>query len=571
MREVVRRIVAAVCLYTGIALCLTHVGSLYRIGPVDWNRKVYDRQQHAGNVSQMMAGYVGSEMLKDVDLASETRGKLDDYIAHETEGRLIVVSGPEWEGLWNDISATVQGNAPSSAWAGRRGVEAHERYVYLPTGSGPLGQLTGDWPQDYLQAYVRIDPVSQERNPRYLNVDMADQSDIRDGAPTHITYPYRTYGAVILLGGLLFYILVPRRIRPETGMFYQARAAGWIPDLLAAFCSGAFFGMPFLITGDAKGGPLSSALWPVTVVLWGMAGGFAVIFVITAWYQTRCVRWDDDGITVETWGGPPKYIRADELETVGPYMLEAPRWLRTLAWIIAIFNWRGGSSAMLLERPDPGFVITTKAGRSFRFTGDGLCGADSLLKWLIAHHVSVDNDACELMKTKSDYEPGKAGFVVGLIFAVLAVGGVAPPLVTVAANAMPQPEPEYRAGSFEATSEFTRPIPKQSHVATAPDTSQADDDEPQVPVTPQMLAREQQIMQEIRQLNEHLKTLRSQIGTVSNPNAVAIDETQKAMQRLKELQDEFDAVRKGKASAEEPAGDASTPPSPRLVPSIPNH
>jgi hypothetical protein len=557
MREVLRRLVAVVCLYCGIALCLLSSVGQYRIEPVDWSRSAWDRQRHAQHITGMMGGYVGSEMLEDVDFASETRGTLEEFIAHETEGRLIVVSGTAWEGLWNDIAATVQGNAPTDAWAARRGVDYHEKAVYLPRDAGPLGQLEADWPRDYLQSYVRIDPVDPQVPARYLEVDLADRGDIRDGAPTHITYPFRTFGAALLLGGLLSYILLPRLPRPETGMFYAARAAGWLPDLLAAFGSGVFFGMPFLITGDLEGGPVFCELWPVTAVLWFMASIFAVIFVVTAWYQTRRVTWDSAGIEISTWGAQPKFFRADQIDTVGPYLLEAPRWLRTLAWIISILNWRAASSAMLLDRSDAGFVITTADGPAFRFTGDGLYGADTLLQWLDAHNVSVDADARALMETKSDYAPGRAGTIVAVIFALLALGSSGPFLLTTAANAMPQGLPEFRDGSFAASVEFTRPIPDRTQPGE-PANSMQSSDEPQVPVTPEMLAREQEIIHEIGEINDHLKTLQKQIGTVSNPNAVAIEAAQKAMQRLKELQAEFDAVRRGELRGKDTTEPATT-------------
>ncbi|MCM2372301.1 hypothetical protein [Aporhodopirellula aestuarii] len=556
MREVLRRIVAAVCLYGGIALCLTVDSGLYQIEPIDWNREVYDRQQQSQQITGMMGQYLGPEMVEDVDLASNTRGTIDEFIAEETEGRLIDVSGSQWEGLWNDIAATVQDRAPSKAWAQRRGQKYHEDYVYLPSSARPLKQLAATWPQGYLQTYVRIKPVRSTARPQYLSVSICGPSCIRDGALTHIVYPYRTLGASLLLSGLLFYILVPRRPTPETGMFYQARAAGWLPDFLAAFGSGAFFGLPFLITSDTAGGPLSSDWWPLTFFMWAMAGLFASIFVITTWYQTRRVTWDNDGISVGTWGKSPQHFLATEIESIDPFTWKMPTWLRYAAWIISIFNWRATSSAILLERSDPGFQLAINDGTTFCFTGDGLYGADGLLKWIDAHEIPVNAEARELMKTKSAYECGKAGTIVGTIFAVLTLGAGTPFLLQLAADAMPQPEPQYRDASFESKTEFVQPIRDAKPTLIESTTTTSPDMASNVVITPEVLQREAEIIEQIKQIRDELRGLQSEIGTVSNPNAEVIEKVQTAMQQLTELQAEFDAVR-------------GTSPSEKVVPESP--
>ena len=73
-----------------------------------------------------------------------------------------------------------------------------------------------------------------------------------------------------------------------------------------------------------------------------------------------------------------------------------------------------------------------------------------------------------------------------------------------------------------------------------------------------MLAREQHIISQIQEVRDELNTLKSQIGTVSNPNPVAIEKSQQAMKRLQELQKQFDAVRAGKIPEEQPR-DSKTP------------
>ncbi|QDU50740.1 DUF898 domain-containing protein [Gimesia panareensis] len=546
MREIVRRVVVAICLYGGIALCLTPARDLFQIEPVDWLREVGERQQHSENIKGMMSKYVGEEQVKDIDLASKTRGKIADYIAYETEGRLIVVSGTSWEGLWNDIEETVTDKAPSKAWAAVRGLEYHSNAVYLPRTAPLFQQVNAQWPDQSLLAYIRIDPEDSKIAPRYLSVYEPSPSDLRDAAPTHILYPHRTYGALILFGGLLFYIFLPRARPTESGVFYLARAAGWLPDLLAAFGSGAFFAMPFLITSDSSGGPLDRDWWPLTVIMWSIGAIFASIFVITAWYQTRRLTWDDNGICIETWGFTRRNFPLDEIEGIGSYIQQMPQWLRVLAWVISIFNWRATTSAILLDQADPGFSISLSNGTRYSFTGQGLWGANSLVAWCDAHNIPVEPAVRPLMESKPDFQPSKAGRVVSIIFAVIALVGTGWPLMHVAVGAMPQPEPKFRSGSFDAQEDFGQ-LPSESKQPVAPPVDQPlAASKPPVTVTPEMLAAEQEIIQQIQKVRDEIKTLKSQIGTVANPNEAAIDKSLEAVSRLRELQKQLEAVRSGK-------------------------
>ncbi|MCA9000097.1 MAG: hypothetical protein KDA80_24075 [Planctomycetaceae bacterium] len=540
MREVVRRMAFAVCLYSGIALCLTPGHGLSQLRPVDWAQEAAQRQRHTEQIKSMMGAILGQNLVEEIDLAEDTRGDLENFISARTEGRLVVMSGPEWEGLWNDIAATVQDAAPSVAWEECRGVESQRGSVYLPTSRGPLGQIRDVWPTGSHQVYVRIDPVDDQLPPRYLGVTECGPSELRDGAPTHIAYPYRTVGAVLLLGGLLFFIILHRRPVPSSGLFYQARAAGWLPDFLAAFGSGAFFAMPFLIAGDTADGPLSWEWWPITTVLWGMATLFASLFVITTWYQTRRLIWSSDGLSIETWGGSPRYYAADEIQSVTPATVEMPDWLKTLAGLIALFNWRAAPSTMLLEQSDPGFSLLTRDGQSWRFPGDGLYGANGLLRWLDGHRIPVAPSVRELMQEKFDYEPGIAGRIVGGIFAILVLSVSGPFLLIAAGRAMPRPEPEYRVGSFHSSTGFQVPQTSPTNFDALAPLSIPVQQKPEELV--EDLMEQRRILKEIEQVREELDSLKSQIGTVSNPNAVAIERVQKVMQQLKGLQDQLDAI-----------------------------
>ncbi|MCA9022260.1 MAG: hypothetical protein KDA74_19060, partial [Planctomycetaceae bacterium] len=229
-----------------------------------------------------------------------------------------------------------------------------------------------------------------------------------------------------------------------------------------------------------------------------------------------------------------------------------------LAWIISLFNWRATTSAILLDRTDPGFSISVTDGTRYSFSGEGLWGANSLLNWSDSHGVKVEPVVRQLMESKPDYQPSKAGRVVSIVFALLALLGAGWPLTQITVDAMPQPEPEFRKGSFDSQTEFGQAPPEPEKPIAPPANQKPTVSSPPVKVTPEMLAREQHIISQIQEVRDELNTLKSQIGTVSNPNPVAIEKSQQAMKRLQELQKQFDAVRAGKIPEEQPR-DSKTP------------
>lgn len=250
---------------------------------------------------------------------------------------------------------------------------------------------------------------------------------------------------------------------------------------------------------------------------------------------------------------------AAQIDSAGPYIQQAPRWLRVAAWLIAVLNPRAAMSAVLLDRSDAGFSLQLKDGRSYRFTGDGLWRADSFLRWLDQHGIPVAEPVRALMKTKSDYTSGRAGTVIAIVFALLVIGTAAPLLISAAVAAMPQSLPQFRDGEFRPLSAAENEVPSPSGEGAAPAGNRVPKAEPpDVIVTPEMLARETEILAQMREVRQELDQLRDQTGTVSQPNAEVIRKVEEAMQRLSDLQKEFDSIRSGAESPGESQASAGT-------------
>jgi hypothetical protein len=94
--EIVRRVLACVCLAGAVATFLTPVSALIRVAPVDFA----DRQKR--------------ELFAD-----ERRLPLADYIANETKERLVSVQGSEWQTLFEAVNATTCGQPPNAGWHAR--------------------------------------------------------------------------------------------------------------------------------------------------------------------------------------------------------------------------------------------------------------------------------------------------------------------------------------------------------------------------------------------------------------------------------------------------------------------
>ena len=91
--EIVRRVVACLCLAGAAVTFLTPAPALIKVAPVDF-----------------------AERQKRELFADERRLPLANYIANETKERLVSVQGSEWQTFFEAVSATTSGQPPNAGW-----------------------------------------------------------------------------------------------------------------------------------------------------------------------------------------------------------------------------------------------------------------------------------------------------------------------------------------------------------------------------------------------------------------------------------------------------------------------
>jgi len=94
--EIVRRVLACVCLAGAAVTFLTPASALINVAPVDF-----------------------AERQKRELFADDRRLPLAEYIANETKERLVSVQGSEWQNFFQSVSATTSGQPPNVAWNAR--------------------------------------------------------------------------------------------------------------------------------------------------------------------------------------------------------------------------------------------------------------------------------------------------------------------------------------------------------------------------------------------------------------------------------------------------------------------
>ena len=94
--EIVRRVLACLCLAGAAVTFLTPASALIKVTTVDF-----------------------AERQKRELFADERRLPLVDYVANETKERLVSVQGAEWQSFFEAVNATSSGQPPNAGWNAR--------------------------------------------------------------------------------------------------------------------------------------------------------------------------------------------------------------------------------------------------------------------------------------------------------------------------------------------------------------------------------------------------------------------------------------------------------------------
>ncbi len=520
-KEILRRLLLLVGLFAGLWLVFWSQSGLLRVEPVDWQAELRREQWWAEDAKRLLAPEVGEEPLAGVDLAPETRGDLASYIAHETEGRQVVVSGAEWEGLFNAVAATVLGRPPSSGWAARAAHGLLEGNLYFHVSEPPLSQVAGRFgePGDFL--YIKIEGAQRAE---YLGVSLSRIEDAVRYAPGHLAFPYRHAGLWLLAATLLAYALIPWPRPPKEGLYYGRIQ---LLDGLGCALAAVFFALPILIANENAAGasPFGEGWAILTAVLWGLALLAASITAIAAWYGVLSLELTPDGLVHRSLTRRRAH-GLDEVTGVDVIAQQLPRRLRWMLGGAALFNWRTAGQAAALSVPHYALRFTLRDGSAYTFPREGLHGIAPMVGCLRAKGAQVAPEVYELVELEPT-DPAFAGpfpqpkrNVVGIIALILLLGGLAWGL-----NATRVPQvAAVQPGAFGAQP-FALPVADERVV------------------TPEMLAAEQAILDEMAQLSERLQEIEKELPTANAEQRQAlVEESERILARVQALQEEFDRV-----------------------------
>lgn len=356
--EVLRRLAALAGLLAAIWLFLWPVQYVYRVNLVDFA------------ADQARARWADDRALP-----------LPQYIAKQTKGRLRQVQGPAWQELLGMLIQAKQGReAPRLQGRKYQISPKYTAYYYFAPGDQPMASLGLE-----AGSYTYLGTTWQGRQ-YYLGLSL-QKFRWADNAPTWMLFPGRAYFWIPLALGLLGYLLIPRRKRPEGALGYSRFSAQVMPDILGLFLAGAFFALPLLVVpGNADPWEVFDVFggWGIfTLIIWVFLAGCGVaILVIAARYAGSWLKVGQKGFSRATLGGVEQ-IAYEDLEHFEPYQRRPPRWL---VWGLLIFG-RGnptavGQALLIDSRASHGLEFQLTSGRRVRMSIDGLPGVDKLAQAL---------------------------------------------------------------------------------------------------------------------------------------------------------------------------------------------
>lgn len=447
MIEILRRVVLGAGTLLGLWMVVQTPDFLYRIRPIDW---VADRDRiraRDSSIKDTMSGVVPAEDLEGIDLASQTRGSLEQMIAAETEGRTIHVSSQKWQGLFNSVAETLAGNAPSPEWEARRGRFYTDESLFFRPDEGPVSDLAATFPTDAAFRYVEI---QADGAIQHLGVTREGTGDLFGTAPPALLFPLRSAGLAVLAATLLLYASIPwPRLRRESMRYSRARS-GVVPDLLAAFMVGFFFVLPIVVIkmNGFGAGPFSPGWVVLTLAMWLMGAIFAVIWPFAARYTATSAQWVDGQLVLRNVGGEHT-VRPEEIERVQTRILDYTKFKKVLVGL-SLFSWRAMGPALLASESEPVLVVALKDGRVFPFPETALIGAPQMVGRLRAAGVAIAPEVYEHLELTPQSSELDAAFpplgkgVLAGSFAALAIV----PLAALSVSTRPPAAPAFQDGTL---------------------------------------------------------------------------------------------------------------------------
>jgi hypothetical protein len=356
--EIVRRMLACLCLAGAAVTFLTPAPALINVAPVDF-----------------------AERQKRELFADDRRLPPADYIAKETKERLVSAQGSEWQTFFQGVNATTSGQPPDVTWKERL---IQNRFtansVFFRLDEAPLNRVTGGLNDNRSFTYLAL---ADSTPTRYLGVTYLRPFEMLDNAPAGLAYPWRSFSLWLILLGLAVCLFFPRAKHPPEALTYSRLRAVLLPDLLGFFLFGAFFAMPLFVIPhvssaanlfDVEGGWIFLTLFGWLFALFGI-----VMLAIATWYAAYEILVLADRLRVTDLFGQRECLYR-EMARVNTYTIQLPRWFIIGGLLLALFYRRALVPAMIASRPAHGIEIAHKEGRPLRILMNALPGSERLLQ-----------------------------------------------------------------------------------------------------------------------------------------------------------------------------------------------
>lgn len=379
MNEIIRRVVLAVGLFSGLWLICSVPHALYSIKVEDWK----DERTAAARESK--------------DQSAKEKA-LDALIEQETKDRLFAAADKEWIGLWAGVSRTLAGDPPSPAWTKRLGRSFYDNNLFFRLDESPLNSLNQTLTEANPFTYVEI---KSGESRQHLAVTRRTGGDVSRYGPTSLAYPGRFAGFLILLFAACLYALLPWQKHGVEALRYSRARSSVVPDIMGAVLAGLFFALPILITNDnGMGDGIFSEGWIIlTGVMWFMALLGVSLWVISAWYASLLLELTPEGLRLKTLTRDT-VVPFSHIEKIEVGRIDKPNLNRTLIILSLLISWKALGPALLASGPEHGLIFTLRSGKKLVFPLRAAIGFPQMVGRLMDLGIPICESVFEAFEAK---------------------------------------------------------------------------------------------------------------------------------------------------------------------------
>ncbi|WP_432734912.1 hypothetical protein [Maridesulfovibrio sp. FT414] len=358
MLEFFRRAVALLLICLGGYMVIWPGGRLIIAEPFDF-RPGYEKKLAAA--SRKGIEETTQTSLSSALVAEEEAGTLSDYIDSETNGRKLIVSGPEWHRL----SQIVKEPDKYPDLKNREYGFSKKSYIFHPQ-EPPFDQIR---PVPTESVYISVGNGQNWIRAR------SDHAGYIYALPDRFLYPYFHHGLGLIACGFLLYFVLPRMKFAEDEIHYPRGATVTVPDMMGLVLVPIFFLLPFLIVwGIDSGTSILSVskgwIW-LTGAMWLLAAVWMMLLITAFRFSSLRYRLTKEGFH-ELRGNRDILFRWEDIEYCQYYRTTLSSKLSTLLLIFGTTLQAVGMGLMLRGQEEHGIRIHERGGRKIKVMANAL-------------------------------------------------------------------------------------------------------------------------------------------------------------------------------------------------------